>query len=108
MRVLVPQAVVVRGIEADQCSAVDAPYSQIVTELRDQLADGAEVACLCCGAKLCSIKEFGSIIIQPDSNMEGHIGAVCKECALAATNDDLIRVFQVELESEGAECPLTR
>jgi hypothetical protein len=105
---LVPQTIVVRGSEANQCKAIDAPYVQIVAELRDELADGAQVACLCCGAKLCSTKEFGAIIIQPDSNKDGHLGAVCKECALGATNNDLIGVFQAEWGGEGAECPLTR
>ena len=105
---MVPPTIVVRGIEDSQCRTMDAPCGQIVAELRDQLADGGEVACLCCGAKLCSTKEFGAIMIRPDSKKDGRLGAVCKECALAATNDDLIRVFQAELESEGAECPLTR
>jgi hypothetical protein len=93
---LVPQTIVVRGIEANECEAIDEPYGQIVAELRDELADGAEVACLRCGAKLCSAKEFGAIIIRPDSKKDGHLGAVCKECALAATNDDLVRVFEAE------------
>ena len=105
---MVPQTIVIRGSEANQRKAIDAPYVQIVAELRDELADGAEVACLCCGAKFCGTEEFGAIIIRPDSKKDGRLGAVCKECALAATNDDLIRVFQAELESEGAECPLTR
>ena len=93
---LVPQIIVVRVSEANQRKAIAAPYGEIVAELRDELADGAEVACLCCGADFCSTKEFGAIIIRPVSRKDGHLGAACNECALAATNDDLVRVFQAE------------
>ncbi len=98
---MVPQTIVVRGSEANERKAIDAPYGQIVAELRGELADGAEVACLCWDARFCSAKEFGAILIRPDSKKDGHLGAVCKECALAATNDDLISVFHAEW---GASC----
>jgi hypothetical protein len=102
---LVPQTIVVRGIVPNRRKAIDAPYGQIVAELRDELADGAEVVCLCCAANFCSTKDFGAIIVRPDSIEEGNLGAVCKECALAATNDDLIRVFQAELGGELLNAP---
>jgi hypothetical protein len=93
---VVPQPIVVRRSEVNRREAVRASYSQIVAELKAELADGAEVACICCAAKFCNIKGFGAIIIWPASEDDGHIGAACNDCALASTDDDLVRVFQAE------------
>jgi hypothetical protein len=98
---LVSETIIVRGNVANPSEAIDSIYSQIVSELGVELADGAELLCLSCGAIFCGTEEFGAIVIRPHSKRDGHVGAACKECALAATNDDLASAFHAEW---GANC----
>jgi hypothetical protein len=94
------QTVVVRCEEDHELKAAGASCGLIISKFKDELEDGAVILCLSCDAQFHGVEDLGAFVFQPATNEDGHLGAVCKRCALAATDEELVKVFR----SEWANC----
>lgn len=93
---MIEHAIVVRRADPPRGDEIDLIFAQVIAELRDELADGAELLCFSCAVSFRSVDEFGATVIRPHARKGGQVAVACEACAKAGTNDVLIGTFEAE------------